>query len=959
MKKLLYSFTALLLLASCQQEQLLLESTSGSDKLNATMEQLVMSRTSMDEKNNVLWSEGNQIVAFFKTTRGQKYQVTSGSVGRNTADFVKVTESGSGDGLFSGMEIDHIVALYPYSSSVDCSMNGDDSYKLNFSLPQTQYYSESSFGDGAFPMLAVSADNNIVFKNICGGLKLQFKGVDKIKSIILEGLEDEALSGSASVVGYVDGSAPVITMVSSASKSVTLDCGDGVQLYEDHATTFIITLPPMTFKSGMKLTVIDTDGLSKTLTNSSSNTIKRSSLLTFPVITYKQDGVLEFPEDAVTSFELPAEGGTVEIAVMTNQDYEVVISDEAKDWINVVETKALHTDVVTLAIQPNTTTYERSAQVSLVSSDGLNYKTIAILQDSAAELVIDDSQFDSSLYLRYTSNTYREGSGNAFDYDIYYYSSYIYNQAFASATKVEYKFQLASVPTSNCYLSVVERGDSTYDIYFDSEGLTVIYNSFTWQDLGVNPTDVIVLSFEGNTMVVNGQSFTLSRIYRGGYIFSGYYYDRDDGVYSVYYSFQDDAKLFYAKGWDADGKLIYLGGPSVAVGPSKASEACWRSTYIYNNEINTKYDFAYYASAQEYTPYGFGNLLGPETLSTDLSASGTANSYIVSEAGAYKFTPTKGNSSESVGEIATAEVLWETFGTSTTPNKGDLVKDVKYEDGAVYFETPSEYKEGNAVIAAKDASGTILWSWHIWLTDEPQGQVYYNNAGTMMDRNLGATSATPGDVGALGLLYQWGRKDPFLGSSSISEGIEAKSTITWPSVVTSNPSIGTIAYATANPTTFMTHYGYFESSNNYISNYDWYYTGSSSTDNTRWATSSSRKSIYDPCPAGWRVPDGGDNGVWSKAMGSSSSSKDDLYDSTNEGMNFSGKFGSASTIWYPASGYSIYDGSFINVGNCGSYWSASPNGYTAHDLIFNHNGYVYPSHKYYREFGQSVRCIKE
>ena len=285
----------------------------------------------MDEKNNVLWSEEDQIVAFLRTTRGQKYQVTSASVGRNTADFVKVTESESGDGLFSGMEIDHIVALYPYSSSVDCSMNGDDSYKLNFSLPQTQYYSESSFGNGAFPMLAVSSDNNITFRNICGGLKLQFKGVDRIKSITLEGLEGECLSGSASVVGYVDGSAPVITMASSANKNVTLDCGDGVQLSEDYPTTFIITLPPMTFKSGMKLTVTDTDGLSKTLTNSSSNTVKRSSLLTFPVITYKQDGVLEFPEGALTSFELPAEGGNVEIAVMTNQDYEVVIPDEAKD----------------------------------------------------------------------------------------------------------------------------------------------------------------------------------------------------------------------------------------------------------------------------------------------------------------------------------------------------------------------------------------------------------------------------------------------------------------------------------------------------------------------------------------------------------------------------------------------------------------------------------------------------
>jgi uncharacterized protein YjdB len=136
----------------------------------------------------------------------------------------------------------------------------------------------------------------------------------------------------------------------------------------------------------------------------------------------------------------------------------------------------------------------------------------------------------------------------------------------------------------------------------------------------------------------------------------------------------------------------------------------------------------------------------------DLSLSGTANSYIVSQKGAYKFKAVKGNSSESVGAVSSAEVLWETFGTDVTPNVGDLVKNVSYKDGEVTFYTAETFREGNAVIAAKDASGNILWSWHIWLTDEPQVQEYYNNAGTMMDRNLGAASATPGDVGALGLL---------------------------------------------------------------------------------------------------------------------------------------------------------------------------------------------------------------
>ena len=351
-------------------------------------------------------------------------------------------------------------------------------------------------------------------------------------------------------------------------------------------------------------------------------------------------------------------------------------------------------------------------------------------------------------------------------------------------------------------------------------------------------------------------------------------------------------------------------------------------------------------NAQEYRTYGQERFLV-------LSSSESANCYIISRPVRFTFATVKGNSSKSVGEVASASVLWESFGTDVATNIGDLINSVSYNDGYIYFQTADTFKEGNAVIAAKDASGTILWSWHIWLTDQPQGQVYYNNAGTMMDRNLGATLATPGDVGALGLLYQWGRKDPFLGSSSIhyDSKSEAKSTITWPSVVKSNSSNGTIAYATAHPTTFMTcnH-----------SNWDWYYTGDSSTDNTRWTTSESTKSIYDPCPAGWRVPDGGDNGVWSKSLGSSSNFYKYPYDSTNEGMNFSGKFGSASTIWYPVSGFrNSDDGSLGYVGYFGSYWSASPYNSYACGLFFSSGGSGFPLNDFSRAYGHSVRCLQE
>ncbi len=355
----------------------------------------------------------------------------------------------------------------------------------------------------------------------------------------------------------------------------------------------------------------------------------------------------------------------------------------------------------------------------------------------------------------------------------------------------------------------------------------------------------------------------------------------------------------------------------------------------------------------------------------------TANSYIVSAAGDYKFRAVKGNGTVAVGAESTVDpegtpttavVLWESFGTATAPQKGDLVKaDVEYRDGYVYFSTADTYKKGNAVIAVKDDKGTestqddvILWSWHIWLTDQPVSQTYYvynsafesfteEVAGVMMDRNLGATSADQGDVGALGLLYQWGRKDPFLGSSSISGSTEAASTVTWPASVESTSETGTIEYAVSHPTTFIKCN---------TANKDWYYTDTENTYDTRWTTSESEKSIYDPCPAGWRVPDGGEEGIWSKAKGSSSDYNRN-YDSTYLGMNFSGEFGTDLTIWYPAAGYrGNYDGSLSGVGNYGFCWSATPRGSSAFTLYFYNSGLVSPSYNYYRAEGYSVRCLQ-
>ena len=346
----------------------------------------------------------------------------------------------------------------------------------------------------------------------------------------------------------------------------------------------------------------------------------------------------------------------------------------------------------------------------------------------------------------------------------------------------------------------------------------------------------------------------------------------------------------------------------------------------------------------------------PEAGSSVLAA---ANCFLISSPGTYQFNTYKGNSSESVGNVATAVLLWETYGTADAPTENSLISTVSYADGIVTFQTASTFVEGNAGIAVKDSEGKILWSWHIWLTDQPAEQVYYNNAGTVMDRNLGATSANPGDVGALGFTYQWGRKDPFPSSASIDSYVAVGATVLW-QVINSDVNFGTIEYAIENPTTYIAYDANGWTGNNS----DWLYMGGQDenlVDNTRW--SSETKTIYDPCPDGWRVPVGGTDGLWPTASGATSGSYySSLVDSEHKGFNLSGIFGDDTTIWYPLVGYrgTIY-GNHSEVGSDCCCWTTTgvSDSYKARRLILENDGYMSPNSSFDRACGYTVRCVKE
>ena len=181
----------------------------------------------------------------------------------------------------------------------------------------------------------------------------------------------------------------------------------------------------------------------------------------------------------------------------------------------------------------------------------------------------------------------------------------------------------------------------------------------------------------------------------------------------------------------------------------------------------------------------------------DLSANGTANTYIVNEPGVlYAFNAqVKGNG------VARSFTWNETDGTEitrgytdaelvinpaqvalvwyNTPKQADgwskacpiLESSLNLENGTISFLTPTPFVSGNVLIAAYDESGTILWSWNIWASEgyNPEQSVVMAGDYDMMDRNLGAMAGpevmNSSDIReaawAVGNYYQWGRKDPF------------------------------------------------------------------------------------------------------------------------------------------------------------------------------------------------------
>lgn len=263
-------------------------------------------------------------------------------------------------------------------------------------------------------------------------------------------------------------------------------------------------------------------------------------------------------------------------------------------------------------------------------------------------------------------------------------------------------------------------------------------------------------------------------------------------------------------------------------------------------------------------------------------------------------------------------------------------------------------QEGNAVIAAKDAGGNIVWSWHIWVTKETFASADLTTVNTSSHTysvtpvNLGWV-ATGGD-GKQGYntYYQWGRKDAFIPSTGSGNTNRTVYDINGTAVATpltyTAGTTATIADNIKNPTTF-----YYNSSTagpcdtEYYNMWDAQQTG---TGNIKKAT---KKTVYDPCPAGFCVP----TGNLYYFMGNGNTRSDLNWDGTNKGKTW------LPDLYFPASGFRYSSsGTLGNVGSGGYDWSASPySSSNGHFLYFNSSYWCWNNDSWARGF--PVRAVAE
>lgn len=294
MKNLFAWVIFVMAITGCQKNELSYDISKELNTYSVTTENYGTGTKTLMNNNSPVWVSNDLAAIFRGRIEPFKYIVDESSVGSNYGLFHYVEESD----YISYREYSKDIFYYPYDENLICNSSPTAGvYEIkNVILPSQQTYSHGSFGDETFPMIGIKDsddDNSFRLNNICGIIKLPVKGNQTIKKIVLSGNNNEKISGEATVYCYSNNITPAIIMGNNATQSITLDCGNGVQLDENTENEFVISVPPLVFSKGFTIEITNSNGTTFTMATTKANVILRSSSLSMPVLVLTENGINE------------------------------------------------------------------------------------------------------------------------------------------------------------------------------------------------------------------------------------------------------------------------------------------------------------------------------------------------------------------------------------------------------------------------------------------------------------------------------------------------------------------------------------------------------------------------------------------------------------------------------------------------------------------------------------------
>jgi hypothetical protein len=312
----------------------------------------------------------------------------------------------------------------------------------------------------------------------------------------------------------------------------------------------------------------------------------------------------------------------------------------------------------------------------------------------------------------------------------------------------------------------------------------------------------------------------------------------------------------------------------------------------------------------------------------------------------------------------------------------ELITDVKLSSDNHFLQfrlTPEAIAQGNAVLAIRNTTGEILWSWHIWVTPlvsptAPETDLMINRTDdhyNFMQYNLGWATATTMNYGAgtgstqprqvqvkitqTGVanpasetfvvtqasetaitkgnapFWQWGRKDPMPPGKGSGDGASGERQLWFGDNTykyTTLPGLVSLGAAIKNPFRMIRVYsGQDWCSTSYTNLWD---GPNAEMGEATFADATIVKTVYDPNPVGFKMPP---SNVWTRfnlTLGNyggasninSSSGKNYIFDGGYMFHTQADKSG--PTVFYPNTGYRYLSNSLSGVDKYSIWHSALP-----------------------------------